>query len=70
MATMANGRVSLPFNRGDTIINKHFTLIQLSPTTLMIVNVSVYILSCQPRVTVALCFVYNVIMDLSSIDHL
>ena len=29
-----------------------------------------YLLSCQPRVTVVSCFVYKVIMDLSSIDHL
>ena len=28
------------------------------------------ILSCQPRVTVTSCFVYNVIRDLWSIDHL
>ena len=27
------------------------------------------LLSCQPRVTVASCFVYKVIMDLSSIDR-
>ena len=26
--------------------------------------------SCQPRVTVTLCFVYKVIRDLESIDHL
>ena len=28
------------------------------------------LLSCQPRVTVTSCFVYKVIMDLESIDHL
>ena len=28
------------------------------------------VLSCQPRVTVTSCFVYNVIRDLESIDHL
>ena len=28
------------------------------------------LLSCQPRVTVASCFVYKVIRDLESIDHL
>ena len=30
--------------------------------------ISKTLLSCQPRVTVASCFVYKVIMDLSSID--
>ena len=29
-----------------------------------------FLLSCQPKVTVASCFVYKVIMDFSSIDHL
>ena len=28
------------------------------------------LLSCQPRVTVTSCFVYKVIRDLESIDHL
>ena len=28
------------------------------------------LLSCRPRMTVTSCFVYKVIMDLSSIDHL
>ena len=28
------------------------------------------LLSCQPRVTVTSCFVYKVISDLESIDHL
>ena len=28
------------------------------------------LLSCQPRVTVASCFVYKVIRELKSIDHL
>ena len=28
-----------------------------------------FLLSCQPRVTVTSCFVYKVIMDLESIDH-
>ena len=28
------------------------------------------LLSCQPRVTVMSCFVYTVIRDLESIDHL
>ena len=28
-----------------------------------------HLLSCQPRVTVTSCFVYKVIMDLESIDH-
>ena len=28
------------------------------------------LLSCQPRVTVMSCFVYKVIRDLESIDHL
>ena len=28
------------------------------------------VLCCQPRVTVTSCFVYNVIKDLESIDHL
>ena len=28
------------------------------------------LLSCQPRVTVTSCFVYTVIRDLESIDHL
>ena len=28
------------------------------------------LLSCQPRVTVTLCFVYKVIRDLESIDNL
>ena len=28
------------------------------------------VMSCQPRVTVASCFVNKVIMDLSSLDHL
>ena len=30
----------------------------------------VYVLSCQPIVTVASCFVYKVIRELESIDHL
>ena len=29
-----------------------------------------HLLSCQPRVTVTSCFVYRVIRDLDSIDHL
>ena len=28
------------------------------------------LLSCQPRVTVTSCFVYKVIRDLESVDHL
>ena len=32
--------------------------------------ISATLLSCQPRLTVASCFVYKVIMDLSSIDLL
>ena len=28
------------------------------------------LLSCQPRVTVLSCFIYKVIRDLESIDHL
>ena len=31
---------------------------------------SIYLLSCQSRVTVTSCFVYKVIRDLESIDHL
>ena len=31
---------------------------------------TLYVLSCQPRLTEASCFVYNVIHDLESIDHL
>ena len=30
----------------------------------------ILLLSCQPRVTVTLCFVYKVIRDLESMDHL
>ena len=30
----------------------------------------IILLSCQPRVTAASCFVYKVIRDLESIDHL
>ena len=29
-----------------------------------------YLPSCQPRVTVTSCFVYKIIRDLESIDHL
>ena len=29
-----------------------------------------FLLSCQPRVTVVSCFVYKVIRDFESIDHL
>ena len=29
-----------------------------------------WLLSCQPRVTVTSCYVYKVIRDLESIDHL
>ena len=29
-----------------------------------------FLLSCQPRVTVTSCFVYKVIRDLESVDHL
>ena len=31
---------------------------------------TILLLSCQPRVTVTSCFVYKVIRDLQSIDHL
>ena len=33
-------------------------------------QVIILLLSCQPRVTVTSCFVYKVIRDLESIDHL
>ena len=33
-------------------------------------NLMIHVLSCQPRVTVTSCFVYEVIRDLLSIDHL
>ena len=36
----------------------------------MILLFSKYLLSCQPRVKVTSCFVYKVISDLESIDHL
>ena len=47
---------------GGIVFHKH---------NLVILFVSVLnVLSCQPRVTVASCFVYKVIWDLESIDHL
>ena len=33
-------------------------------------HISLTLLSCQPKVTVTSCFVYKVIRDLESIDHL
>ena len=39
-------------------------------TNVHVININVCVLSCQPRVTVTSCFVYKVIRDLESIDHL
>ena len=39
-------------------------------TTECVFDFDIDLLSCQPRVTVTSCFVYKVIMDLYSIDHL
>ena len=43
----------------------------ISPSTIFShCRVFNFVLSCQPRVTKTSCFVYKVIRDLESIDHL
>ena len=50
-------------------IKNEFSVSKMLCTT-GVADFSSTLLSCQPRVTVMSCFVYNVIKDLESIDHL
>ena len=50
--------------------NENMTLHSITRGALNSQLLSLLLLSCQPRVRVTPCFVYNVITDLKSIDHL
>ena len=75
---MESGRTSsvgndiLGFSAGGEVVNKpdhgHLDWIKICEQAAK-VSFS-QLLSCQPRVTVASCFVYKVIMDLELIDQL
>ena len=53
------------FHSDNENVDRGFTA-----TFLHIGMYDIQLLSCQPRVKVTLCFVYKVIRDLKSIDHL
>ena len=60
-------QVKKPF---DWMTDEQFHNLQVLATHFEWFQVSLKLLSCQPRVTVTSCFVYKVIRDLESIDHL
>ena len=65
--------IAFNLNKHDPIDKQDVFIWTLNRYTI-ITNYTVYrhfmLLSCQPRVTVTSCFVYKVIRDLESIDHL
>ena len=59
------------FGIGKPTVNSIMEAVNLSQTVLILLTQNaIKVLSCQPRVTMTSCFVYKVIRDLESIDHL